>query len=44
MGILKANRQLTSEEIVIVSMVKPAAVENVRSVPELQNMVFARGT
>ncbi|UCG80271.1 MAG: NAD-binding protein [Desulfobacterales bacterium] len=43
MGILKANRELTSEEIVLVSMVKPAAVENLRSVPELQNIGFVRG-
>jgi voltage-gated potassium channel len=43
MGILKANPELTSEEIVLVSMVKPAAVENLRSVPELQNIGFVRG-
>jgi voltage-gated potassium channel len=43
MGILKANPKLTSEDIVLVSMVKPAAVENLRSVPELQNIGFVRG-
>jgi voltage-gated potassium channel len=43
MGILKANRHLTSEEVVLVSMVKPASVENLRSIPELQNIAFVRG-
>jgi len=43
MGIVKANPKLTSENIVLVSMVKPAEVENVRSVPELENIVFVRG-
>jgi voltage-gated potassium channel len=42
-GILKLNPQLTSEDIVVVSTVKPATVENLRSVPELQNIVFVRG-
>ncbi|MBW1744318.1 MAG: NAD-binding protein [Deltaproteobacteria bacterium] len=42
-GILKVNRKLTSEDIVIVSTVEPAAVENLRSVPELQNIGFVRG-
>jgi voltage-gated potassium channel len=42
-GILKVNRKLTSEEIVVVCMVKPAAVENLRSVEELQNIGFVRG-
>jgi voltage-gated potassium channel len=43
MGILKANPRLTSEDIVLVNMVKPALVENLRSVPELQNIGFVRG-
>lgn len=42
-GILKLNRRLTSEDIVVVCMVKPAAVENLRSVEELQNIGFVRG-
>ncbi len=42
-GILKVNRKLTSEDIVLVSTVEPAAIENLRSVPELQNIGFVRG-
>jgi voltage-gated potassium channel len=42
-GILKVNQRLTSEDIVLVSAVEPAAVENLRSVPELQNIGFVRG-
>ena len=42
-GILNLNRNLTSEDIVLVSTVDPAAVENLRSVPELQNIGFVRG-
>jgi voltage-gated potassium channel len=42
-GILKVNRNLTSEDIVLVSTVEPAAVENLRSLPELQNIGFVRG-
>jgi voltage-gated potassium channel len=42
-GILKVNRNLTSEDIVLVSTMEPSAVENLRSVPELQNIGFVRG-
>jgi len=42
-GILKVNRNLTSEDIVLVSTVEPAAIENLRSIPELQNIGFVRG-
>jgi len=41
--ILKVNRTLNAENIVLVSMVEPAAVENLRTIPELQNIVFVRG-
>ncbi len=41
--ILKVNRRLTSEDVVLVSMVKPAEVENLRSIPELQHIGFVRG-
>lgn len=43
LDILKVNPELTSEFIVLVSMVKPAFVENLRSLPELQNIGFVRG-
>lgn len=41
--VLQVNPALTSEDIVLVSTVEPAAVENLRSVPELQNIGFVRG-
>ncbi|MBW1740859.1 MAG: ion transporter [Deltaproteobacteria bacterium] len=41
--IVKVNPGLASEDIVLVSMVKPAMVENLRSIPELQNINFVRG-
>jgi voltage-gated potassium channel len=42
-GILKVNRELTSGDIVLVSTVEPGAVENLRSIPELENIGFVRG-
>lgn len=41
--ILKVNPGLTSEGMVLVSMIKPAMVENLRTIPELQNIGFVRG-
>ncbi|NVM21877.1 MAG: ion transporter [Desulfobacterales bacterium] len=42
-NVLKVNPGLTSADIVLVSMAKPAKVENIRSLPELRNAVFVRG-
>lgn len=41
--ILKVNQGLADEDIVLVSMVEPAEVENLRSHPDLQNVRFVRG-
>ena len=41
--ILKVNRGMGSEDIVLVGMVQPTAVENLRSIPELKNIRFVRG-
>lgn len=41
--ILKVNPDLTGEDIVVVSMVEPGEVENIRSRPELHNIRFVRG-
>ncbi|NVL90530.1 MAG: NAD-binding protein [Desulfobacterales bacterium] len=41
--ILKVNPGLASDDIVLVSTVKPAMVENLRSLPELENIGFVRG-
>ena len=41
--ILKVNRGMASEDIVLVGMVQPAAVENLRSIPKLENIRFVRG-
>jgi voltage-gated potassium channel len=41
--ILKVNQRLSDEDIVLVSMVEPAEVENLRSHPNLQNVRFVRG-
>jgi voltage-gated potassium channel len=41
--ILAVNPKLSAEDIVLVSMVEPAEVENLRSHPELQNLRFVRG-
>ncbi len=41
--ILKVNQGLSDEDIVLVSMVEPAEVENLRSQPNLQNVRFVRG-
>jgi voltage-gated potassium channel len=41
--ILKVNPELTDEDIVMVSMVDPAKLENVRSQPSLKNVRFVRG-
>jgi voltage-gated potassium channel len=43
MDTLKVNPGLASEDIVLVSTIKPAMVENLRSIPELQNIGFVRG-
>ena len=43
LDILKANPGLTSENIVLVSTIKPAIVESLRSMPELENIGFVRG-
>jgi len=41
--ILKVNPGLLDEDIVLVSTVEPAEVENLRSHPNLQNLRFVRG-
>ena len=41
--VLKINPGLSDENIVLVSMVEPAEVENLRSHPNLQNIRFVRG-
>ena len=41
--ILRVNQDLSDEDIVVVSTVEPAEVENVRSRPSLQNLRFVRG-
>jgi len=43
LDIMKMNPGLASEDIVLVSMIKPALVENLRTLPELQNIGFVRG-
>jgi voltage-gated potassium channel len=41
--ILRVNPELSAEDIVLVSMVKPGEVENLKSQPDLQNIRFVRG-
>ena len=41
--ILRVNKDLSDTDIVLVSMVDPAKVENLRSHPDLQNIRFVRG-
>lgn len=41
--ILRVNPDLSDEDIVVVSMVEPAQVENLRSRPSLHNIRFVRG-
>ena len=41
--ILRVNQDLSDEDIVVVSTVEPAEVENLRSRPSLQNLRFVRG-
>jgi voltage-gated potassium channel len=41
--ILAVNPEFSDEDIVLVSMVEPAEVENLRVEPELQNIRFVRG-
>jgi voltage-gated potassium channel len=41
--ILRVNPDLSDEDIVLVSTVEPAEVENLRSRPSLQNIRFVRG-
>ena len=41
--ILRVNQGLSDQDIVLVSMVEPAEVENLRSQPNLQNVRFVRG-